>query len=266
MSEARASARPLALITGASVGLGRDFATIFAANGYDLIVTARNQQQLESVATDLRAKYGVAVEVLPKDLSRPEATQEIFDHLQSSARLLDVLVNNAGFGTNGPFIDTDVVSQAAMLQVNVVALTQLTRLFLPAMVKRHSGRVMNVASVAAFLPGPLMAVYYASKAYVLSFSEAIASELAGTGVTVTAFCPGATQTEFFTRASMGASPLVRANMMDSMTVARIGYRAMQQGKRVAIAGFQNRLMAGAVHFTPRRLVTAISKKLNQSRQ
>lgn len=257
--------RRLALITGGSVGLGRDLAALFAADGYDLLLIARNQKQLETVAADLSSKHAINAEVLAKDLSSPTAAQEIFDHVQGKSLKIDALVNNAGFGTNGAFAEADLASQLSMLQVNIVALTHLTRLFLPGMVERRSGKVLNVASTAAFLPGPFMAVYYASKAFVLSFSEAVNSELAGTGVTVTALCPGPTRTEFFDRAGMGSSPLFHANMMDGPTVVRIGYRAMQRGKPVAIAGFKNRVLIGMMRLTPRSVVTSIAKKLNRTR-
>jgi short-subunit dehydrogenase len=189
----------------------------------------------------------------------------LFDSVRARNLSIDYLVNNAGFGTHGPFAETDVKAQLAMLQVNVVALTQLTRLFLPAMLARKYGRIMNVASVAAFLPGPLMAVYYASKAYVLSFSEALDNELSGSGVHVTAVCPGPTATEFQKRAGIDNSPLFKINAMTSAAVAKAGYRAMMRGRRSVVVGGGNKFMAFSTRFAPRRLTAAVSRKLNENR-
>ncbi len=178
---------------------------------------------------------------------------------------IDYLVNNAGFGTHGPFAESDLQSQLAMLQVNVVALTHLTRLVLPGMLARGSGRILNVASTAAFLPGPYMAVYYASKAYVLWFSEALASETAGSGVTVTALCPGPTRTEFQKRAGIGEAPLFKGNLTSSVEVARIGYDAMMRGRSSVVAGLANKLSAFAIRFMPRSTLAAIAKGRNKNR-
>jgi len=252
-----------ALVTGASVGIGRDLAELFARDGHHLVLTARNESQLEELAAKLRGQYRVNVEVVVQDLSVAGASQRILDRLQSKP--IDYLVNNAGFGTHGPFAEAEIESQLAMLQVNVVALTHLTRLFLPGMLARGSGRIMNVASVAAFLPGPLMAVYYATKAYVLSFSEAIASEVAGKGVTVTALCPGPTITEFQIRAGIADTPLFRVGAMSSGKAARIGYDAMMRGKRSVVTGFSNKVSALGTRLMPRRATAAIAKRLNENR-
>ncbi len=251
-----------ALVTGASVGIGRDLAELFARDGHHLILTARNESQLNEIAKKLSTDFGVCVDVIAKDLAIPNAGREIFDRVD---RPVDFLVNNAGFGTHGLFAEADVQSQLAMLQVNIVALTELSRLFLPGMIQRHSGKILNVASTAAFLSGPLMAVYYASKAYVLSFSEAIDSELEGTGVTVTALCPGPTNTEFQKRAGVEHTKLFAANTMSSMEVAEIGYRAMMRGKRRVITGVRNRLMITAAKVVPRSWTTAVARKLNRNR-
>ena len=243
-----------ALVTGASVGIGRDLAIVLAENKHNLVISARNQEQLESLATELRQKFGVAVEVIVKDLSKPQAAMELFDEVARRGITIDLLINNAGFGGHGRFDREDLDEVLGMLQVNIAALTHLTRLFLPQMVERKSGRVMNVASTAAYQPGPLMAVYYATKAYVLSFSEAIAAELKRTGVTVTALCPGPTNTEFQTRAGVATAPAFQAGlMMDSMTVARIGYRGMMSGRRVVITGLRNKLMAQVSQLAPENL-------------
>jgi uncharacterized protein len=252
-----------ALVTGASVGIGRDLAELFARDGHHLILTARNESQLQELAAKLRDQYHINVDVIVQDLSISGASQRIFE--QSQAKSIDYLVNNAGFGTHGPFAEAEIESQLAMLQVNVVALTHLTRLFLPGMLKRGSGRIMNVASLAAFLPGPLMAVYYATKAYVLSFSEALASEVARGGVTVTALCPGPTKTEFQIRAGIANSPLFEKGAMSSQKAAQLGYDAMMRGKRTIVTGFSNKVSAFGTRFVPRRATAAIAKRLNENR-
>lgn len=251
------------LITGASLGIGRDLAELFARDGHHLILTARSEQKLVEIMERLQHDFGVNVEILPMDLALPGAAQQIFDRLQG--RQIDYLINNAGFGMHGKFVELDLQSQLDMLQVNIVALTQLTRLFLPAMVERRSGRIMNLASVASFLPGPLMAVYYATKAYVLSFSEALSAELSGKGVTVTAVCPGPTKTGFQDRAGIAESRLFQRGAMDSMTAARIGYTAFMRGRRTVVTGFSNKFSVFGTRLVPRSLSSAIAKKLNENR-
>jgi len=251
------SSRKSALITGASSGIGRDFARLLARDGYHLFLVARSEGKLQEVAEEV----GHA-SVIVADLASPAAPQKIFD----AAGPVDVLINNAGFGISGPFVETDLKAELEIIQVNIAALTHLTKLFVRPMVARKSGRIMNVASTAAFQPGPLMAVYYATKAYVLSFSEAIADELNGTGVTVTALCPGPTSTGFAAVAGMESSRLFSVTRpMNSEAVARYGIRAMQHGKRVAIPGVANKLMAQSLRVSPRRLVTTIVRKLQEPR-
>ncbi len=251
------SNRKSALITGASSGIGRDFARLLARDGYDLFLVARSEGKLREVAEEL----GHA-SVIVADLASPGAPQKIFD----AAGPVDVLINNAGFGNSGPFVETDLKAELEMIQVNIAALTHLTKLFVRPMVMRKSGRIMNVASTAAFQPGPLMAVYYATKAYVLSFSEAIADELHGSGVTVTALCPGPTATGFAAVSGMESSRLFSVTRpMNSEAVARFGIRAMQHGKRVAMPGVTNKLMAQSIRVSPRRLVTTIVRKLQEPR-
>ena len=254
-----------ALITGASGGIGLDLARLFAADHYRLVLIARNEQKLAAIADELRSGHGIEAIVLPIDLTDAGAPDEIAHLLHDQHIEVDVLVNNAGFGSHGPFAEADGTEQMHMLQVNVVALTHLTHLFLPGMIERKWGRVLNVASVAAFQPGPLMAVYYATKAFVLSFSEAIASELQGSGVTVTALCPGPTLTGFHIRAGVEQTPLFRKNTMDSTLVARLGYKAMNQGKVVRVTGIKNKLMLFGARFAPRALIRKIVKKLNSDR-
>lgn len=255
MSTTKGSNRgKIALITGASGGIGYELARLFARDGYDLVLVARGEDKLNKMKAAWEAQLGILVRVIAKDLSQPGAAQEIFDELQRDDRAVDILVNNAGFTISGEFAQTDLQSQDELLQVNIVALTQLTRLFLPGMVQRGAGKVLNIASTAAFLPGPLMATYYASKAFVLSFSEAIAEELAGTGVTVTVLCPGATQTGFARRGNVENSRLFTGKgVMDAKTVAKIGYRALMRGQTTVIAGLSNWIQAEALRLAPRKL-------------
>jgi len=254
--------RPTALITGASVGIGYELAKVFASSGHDLVLVARNEPQLQSVAAECEA-LGATSRIIPSDLAVTGAAQAIYDRLASDGASVEVLVNNAGFGTHGEFTAIDLDSDLRLLQVNIVALTHLTKLFLRDMVHRGSGKILNVASTAAFQPGPLMATYYASKAFVLSFSEAIAVECRPHGVTVTTLCPGPTRTEFQKRAGIESSPLARANVMDARTVALAGYNGLMRGRRIVIPGAANRLLTALVPFTPRRLVTRITKRFNQ---
>ena len=251
-----------ALVTGASAGLGVDFARLLARDGFDLVLVARNQQALEKLAAELSTTHGVRAQVMPANLGDPAAPRGLFDALQENGTIIDFLVNNAGFGSQGKFADADETTQLQIVQVNVTALTHLTRLFLPGMLARRRGRIMNVASTAAFIPGPLMAVYYATKAYVLSFSEAIDDELRRTPVTVTAVCPGPTATEFHKRGNIHKTRLFQGSLMDSATVARIGYEATLKGRRVVITGAGNRLMIAAAKFVPRRLLTRIARRMN----
>jgi uncharacterized protein len=255
-----------ALITGASSGIGLDLAHLFARDGHDVVLVARNEAKLQEVARDLEKHHKVTAHVIAADLARPDAPREIFEATRERRIQIDVLVNNAGFGLGGKFAETDLQRELDMIQVNIAAVTHLTKLFLGGMVARGSGRIMNVASTAAFQPGPLMAVYYATKAYVLSFSEAIGEELNGTGVTVTALCPGPTYTEFADRAQIKNTGLFKYMApMTSMDVARIGYRAMKRGKRVAITGVRNKLTAQSVRVSPRFVVTKVVRALQEKR-
>lgn len=243
-----------ALITGASSGIGAAFAAVFARRGYRLVLVARSADKLESNAARLRSQ-GAEVTVLPADLSQAPEVERVFNNLQAAGRHIDVLVNNAGFGDFGLFAESDWNKQAMMIDLNVRSLAQLTKLFLQPMVRHGAGRILNVASTAAFQPGPTMAVYYATKAFVLHFSEAIANELAGTGVTVTCLCPGATESGFQQAAAMEESRLVKGRKLPtSAEVAEYGYQAMVQGKVVAIHGTANYLMANSVRFAPRSWV------------
>ncbi len=247
-----------ALVTGASGGIGYALAAVFAANKYDLVITARGTEKLEDARRDFETRYGIKVHVITADLADAGAPARIDWELTSRGLTVDVLVNNAGFGTWGLFEDTDWQAQTGMLQVNIVALTQLTRLLLPGMLRRGRGSVLNVASTAAFAPGPLMSVYFASKAYVHSFSAALAREVAGRGVTVTCLCPGPTASGFQQRA---ANTHIRVNkdreLAPARAVAEYGYRAMVKGQAVAIYGWDNRCAVFLTRILPTSLVARV---------
>ncbi|RZT24195.1 SDR family NAD(P)-dependent oxidoreductase [Fictibacillus sp. BK138] len=245
------------LITGASSGIGLEFASLFAKDGYHLVLIARNESRLQEIADELKSKYGVNVTVAAKDLSLPESADELTSGLASAGIEVDVLVNNAGFAAYGPFNETSWKEEKDMIQVNIMALTALTKQLLPGMIKRNSGKILNVASTAAFQPGPLMAVYYATKAYVLSFSEAVNYELRNTNVSVTALCPGATATNFEKRASLESSRLFQSGAMDARDVALEGYKALMDNKSLKIPGFKNNALANLVRFLPRKSVLKI---------
>jgi short-subunit dehydrogenase len=249
-----------ALITGGSGGIGYELAKLFARDRYNLVLVARSADKLNPVAGELQGQFPVAVKTIALDLAAGPATKSLFDQVQGEGVVVDVLVNNAGFGVFGEFAQMTEEEILGQIQLNITALTQLTRLFLPSMVARREGKIMNVASTAAFQPGPLMAVYYATKAYVLSFSEALANELAGSAVVVSCFCPGATDTGFQKRAGMENSRLFKKiGAMNAEVVARDGYRGLMAGKVLVFSGAQNWLLAESVRFAPRKWVTAISR-------
>jgi short-subunit dehydrogenase len=255
--------RKAALITGASFGIGLELARIFAREDYNLILVARSADRLRQLASELEKSHGTRSLILATDLTEPGAPAYLLDQTTRADIQVDVLVNNAGFGQYGMFAENDLEECLRQIQLNVTALTHLTRLYLPAMMERKNGRILNVASVAAFQPGPLMAVYFATKAYVLHLSEALTSELSESGVTVTCLCPGATATEFHKRANAAGQRLLRFGSMDAHTVAEDGYRALMTGKPVVISGFKNWLLAQSVRFSPRGLVTAIARKMQE---
>lgn len=248
-----------ALITGASAGIGHEFARIFAENHHNLILVSRNEARLQTLATELRNQHKIETVVLPKDLARPNAASEIFSATANTP--VSTLVNNAGFGNYGAFASTSLDTQTVMMEVNMTALVQLTHYFVQPMLAMKRGRILNVASIAAFQPGPLINVYYASKAFVYSFSYALANELTGTGVTVTALCPGTTRTEFFERAHIHMKrpwPL-----MDARTVALQGYRGMIKGKRVVVPGLMNRIMSILSPCAPVCLTSTIVRRIHE---
>jgi short-subunit dehydrogenase len=254
--------RKTVLISGASFGIGMEFA-LFARENYNLVLVARSADKLRQLASEFEKQNGARSLILATDLTEPGASAYVLDQTTRAGIQVDVMVNNAGFGQYGLFAESDLEECLRQIQLNVTTLTHLTRLYLPAMIERKSGRILNVASTAAFQPGPLMAVYFATEAYVLHLSEALANELNGTGVTVTCLCPGATATEFHKRANATGQKLLKFGSMDARTVAEEGYRALKAGKPVVIAGFKNWLVVQSVRFSPRSLVTAIARKTQE---
>jgi short-subunit dehydrogenase len=253
-----------ALITGASGGIGYEFARLLAKDCGTLVLVARSENKLHEVKRELEALAPATVLVIPCDLSRAGAAAQLYDELEQANITVDILINNAGFAGYGAFVDRDWQKESDMIAVNITALTHLTRLFAKDMVERKSGRIMNVASTAAFLPGPFMAVYYASKAYVLSFSESLANELRGTGVTVTALCPGPTATGWAVTAGVDRSRLFKHSRPASAAdVARYGYKAMMKGKVVAVHGMLNKLMIASLRTAPRWLLPVIVRWLHR---
>ena len=251
-----------ALITGASGGIGYELAKLFAHDHHNLVLVARNGAKLAQFADELQRQFGISVKTVALDLAPAPAPQFLFDQLQREGIAVDILVNNAAYGKFGEFASVPLEESLGQIQLNITALTTLTKLFLGPMRERCSGKILNVASIAGFQPGPLMAVYYASKAYVILFSEALANELAGSGVSVTCLCPGPTDTGFQGRAGIESTVLFRAlRPMEAKAVARDGYRGLMKGKTLVISGFRNWVLAETVRFTPRKLVSAISRKV-----
>jgi uncharacterized protein len=254
---------PTALITGASAGIGRELARAFARDRYDVVLAARRIEALEQLAGELIGTHGIRASAMAVDLAEPGAAPKLYDQLQRAGATIDVLVNNAGFGAQGRVVDIPLERQREMVQVNVTALTELTRLFLPGMVERNTGGILNVGSTAAFQAGPWMAVYYATKAYVLSFTEAVAEEVAGSGLRVSCLCPGPTATEFAEAAQMTKVRLFQRATMSAADVARIGYDGWKDGKIIVIPGASNRVGAALVRVSPRPIVRRLVKRLNQ---
>lgn len=251
-----------ALITGASNGIGLELAKVHASKGDNLVLVARNKSKLEELKVELEKAFKVKVYIIAKDLSGNNSAKEVYEETTQQNIQIDYLINNAGFGDFGFFVENDWNKELQMINLNITTLTQFTKLYLQEMVKRRSGKIMNVASTAAFQSGPTMAVYYATKAYVLSFSEAIDNEVRDKGVTVTTLCPGATESGFQAAAAMEESALVKGKKLpSSREVAEYGYKAMMNGKTVAIHGFMNWILANSVRFTPRAIVVKITRKL-----
>lgn len=249
-----------ALITGASSGIGLELAKLFARDGYGLALVARRWEKLETLGHELSKQHGIHVRTIAVDLADPGAPGEIARQLAAASVTVDVLVNNAGFGELGPFAQIDLKTARRMIEVNIAALTTLTRIFLPGMLQRRRGRILNVASTAGFAPGPLLAVYYATKAYVISLSEALTEETRGSGVTVTVLCPGPTTTEFQAVAHMESTRLVNMpGVMNAESVAMAGYAGLMRGKRMVVPGLINRLLPLGIRLSPRGMVVRVAR-------
>jgi hypothetical protein len=262
MARKRKGEGQTALVTGASAGIGVDLAECFAKDGYGLILTARSEAALADVAARLAKTYNVPATIVPLDLGVPGAGEKLAAEVGSRGLSVDVLVNNAGFGHAGAFDASDASDELGMIDLNIRALVELTHIYWPGMLANRRGGVLNVASTAAFQPGPLMAVYYASKAFVLSFSEALWKEAEKTGVKVSCLCPGPTASKFRERAGTGKTRLSRVGTpMTSMSVARMGYRAFQKNRRVMITGGRNKLLAGVAPFVPRKTLLSMVHNL-----
>lgn len=251
-----------AIITGASAGLGAHFAELFAKDGHNVALVARRKDKLEELTKRLQSSYSIEAKALAFDLADPKAPQQIFDAVAGDE--VEFLVNNAGFGTNGAFAELDISREMEMVQVNVSSLMHLTRLFLPKMLERKAGRILNIGSTAGFQSGPFMATYYATKAFVNHFTEALWFELKDTGVTATVSCPGATATEFAEVAGNGKSALFKAGVADAATVAKEAYQAMLAGKPMIVHGIKNKLFMQTLRVSPRAMVRAVAAKLNRS--
>ena len=254
---------PTAMVTGASSGIGEELARIHAERGGDLILVARRTDRLESLKEELEPAFGIKAEVITQDLAIKGAASELVSEVGARGLTVDYLINNAGFGAHGLFHEREWQVHEDMIQVNIMALSELTRLVLPGMISRKQGRILNIASHAGFLPGPLQAVYYASKAYVISFSEAIANELIGTGVTVTALCPGGTETEFALRGDLEGTRFFKmGNFSTAREVAGYGYEAMMNGQALAVHGMTGKMLVhGVLKVFPRQLVTRMSRTM-----
>lgn len=270
-----------ALITGSSTGIGREIAELFAAHGINIIMVALEGDELLKLQTLFSDKYGVVVTTIEKDLTLPNAAEEVYREIRCKGIVVDYLINNAGFGDYSPFAESNWTKQEKMIALNITALVHLTHLFLPDMIERGRGKIMNTSSNSAFQPGPNMSIYFASKAFVLSFTEALAEEVKGTGVTVTALCPGSTKTRFNllaaksdivgqneqTDSALLTTPQFhsRDNRPTPQQVALFAYSAMMKGKTIAIHGFKNRFIVFAIRFLPRHFVTRMAKKIQMKK-
>ncbi|EAQ40960.1 SDR family oxidoreductase [Polaribacter sp. MED152] len=256
--------RKTALITGASSGLGKEFAKIHAKNGGDLVIVARSKDKLQKLKEKLEKKHGVHVSIIEKDLTEPNAAQEVYNFVKFSKIEIDYLINNAGFGGIGKFHERAWAQDLAMIQLNIIALTDLTRKFLPDFVERNQGKILNVSSTASLMAGPMQAVYFATKAFVTSFSNAIAEELHDTKVTVTTLMPGATKTDFGKTSGMDKTALFQ-NAADSKVVAQEGYDAMLEGALDIISGvsFPQKVMMKAIPITPKSILLKQIRKMQE---
>jgi uncharacterized protein len=253
--------RRTALVTGASSGIGSEFARLLAERDHDLVLVARRTAKLEELAKELEQRHDARITVLTTDLSETNAAQEVYSQVLRRGIEVDVLVNNAGFNVYGPFSGTDPEKEMRMLQVNIMALVALTKLFVRGMIDRGYGKILNLGSTGSFAPAPLDGLYAASKAFVLSFSEAIAEELKGTGVTVTALCPGPTQTEFAAKAAMTDTKIFSGRLMSAQQVVSIGYQGLMRDEAVVVPGWANNFQVWSMRFAPRSLVRQVAKGL-----
>jgi short-subunit dehydrogenase len=260
------NSRHVAVITGASSGIGLELAKLFARDGYNLLIIARNYEKLRAIGNELAESYNVSVKCCAKDLAVSSSPDEIFQSVKSEMMEVEVLVNNAGFGWCGEFSKMDLSEALEMIQVNITSLTHLTRLFLPEMIRKNNGKILNVASTAAFQPGPYMATYYATKAYVLSLSQALNEELSGTNVKVTAFCPGPTPTNFGKRAGFANESIFGGILnLEAQQVAAKGYKGLMQGKTVVIPGKMNWIGTQLLRLLPRSLPGKLIKQVQKRR-
>ena len=263
MKKFNTPSKTIALITGASSGIGYELAKVFSQHGHDLVLVARNRDKLLQLGEELRAAFGITVTVLAKDLSLPAAVPELVAELQQRAVRINFLVNNAGVDVYGYFYDTDWTQELEMIQLNLVSLTHLTKLLLADMRQQGFGRILNLGSTGSFVPSPLNAVYSATKAYVWSFSTALAEELRGTGITVTVLCPGATRTEFQERADIENVRLMRFGVMEAVAVAEAGYRAMISGRRIEVPGLYSKTQVLLTRLLPNSLMVRMAKAMLQ---
>ena len=256
-----------ALVTGASCGIGLDLARLLAKDKNNLVLVARSENKLKEIKASFEKEFGINVKIIIVDLSLPDATTQLYDEIVKEQITIDILINNAGFGDFSSFSNCDWQKQEKMINLNVLSLSKLTHLILPGMIKQGYGKIMNLGSLASFLPGPMMATYYATKAFVLSFSCSLANELKGTGITVTALCPGPVDTGFVAAAALEGSKLFHSfKPMTAIKVAEFGYRRMMKGKLLAIPGAMNKLMVTGIRFSPRKVVAIIVRKIQEKRQ
>jgi uncharacterized protein len=259
--------RPLALVTGASSGLGLEIARLLARDRHDLLLVARRESELSEIAAELSLAHGIRCETFAADLTDRASRDELGELISGDSHPVDILINNAGFGLHGPFSESDIERELLMIELNVAALTHLAKLVLPRMLATRRGYIMNVGSVAGFVPGPLMAVYYATKAYVVSFSQALSEELEDSGVSVTAFCPGTTITGFQRAAGLSAAGAVRTPaLMEATEVARLGYEGMLRGDRIVIPGTKVKLMTELMRHLPRGIVARMVRRVQERRR
>ncbi|MFT4302985.1 MAG: SDR family NAD(P)-dependent oxidoreductase [Candidatus Woesearchaeota archaeon] len=254
-----------ALITGASYGIGLELARVHAENKNNLVLVARSKDKLETLKKELEKKHNIKIHIIQKDLSLPNSAKDIYQYTKKNKITIDYLINNAGFGGFGEFKDTDIDNETNMINLNITSLVQLTKYYLQDMIKQKQGKIMNVASIAGFIPGPLMSVYFATKSFVVSFSQAINYEVKGTGVTVTTLCPGPTKSNFFINANVKDNKMFsNKSIPTSREVAEYGYKSMMKGKSIAIHGIKNRILVSLTKFIPVKYILYMTKKMQEN--